>query len=96
MPTTVAQNDPKDKAYKDLLLELMHLKQTDYDSFMQKLYEAVSGEFKDALHNNDPVTEKAKALNTMIQYFKGREEYEKCAELKKMADSLNAEVVKKQ
>jgi hypothetical protein len=77
MPTEIAPNDQKDKAYKDLLLELMHLKQTDYDSFMQKLYEAVSGEFKDALHNNDPVTEKAKALITMIQYFQGREEYEK-------------------
>ena len=81
----------EDSAYQDLLLELMTLKKTDYDKFMAKLYEAVSGEFKDALHNNDPIDKKEKALNTMIQYFQDREEYEKCAELKKMADSLNAE-----
>lgn len=81
---------PENKEYNDLLLELMRLKKTDYDKFMRKMYEAVSGEFKDALHNNDPIDTKAKALNTMIQYFQDREEYEKCAVLKKMADSLNA------
>lgn len=80
----------KDKAYQDLLLELIELKTQDYDKFMDKLYEAVSGEFKDALHNDDPVSAKSKVLNTMIQYFQAKEEYEKCAELKKMADSLNA------
>lgn len=81
--------------YQELLLELMGLKSTDYDKFMEKLYEAVSGEFKDALHSNDPVSEKTKALNTMIQYFSDREEYEKCANLKKMVDSLDAEPIKK-
>ena len=79
----------ENKEYNDLLLELMHLKQTDYDKFMRKLYEAVSREFKDALHNNDPLTEKERVLDTIIKYFEEREEYEKCANLKKMADSLH-------
>lgn len=87
--------DGNKKAYQDMLAELMSLKSTDYDMFMAKLYEAVSGEFRDALHNDDPITEKTKALDAMIQYFSNREEYEKCAELKKMADSLDAEPVKK-
>jgi len=80
----------RNKEYDDLLLELMHLKRTDYDRFMRKLYDAISGEFKGALNNTDSTSDKEKALSTMIQYFQDREEYEKCAILKKMADSLNA------
>lgn len=80
--------DLNKRTHHELLMELFNLKGKDYDKFMHKLYEALTGEARDALQSPDPVSEKKKALWTMIQYFQNQEEYEKCAELKKMADSL--------
>jgi hypothetical protein len=82
--------DLKKQSYHELLLELLELKAKDYDKFMDKLYEALTGEARDALYSQDPASEKKKALWTMIQYFQDKEEFEKCAELKKMADSLQS------
>ncbi|HII95366.1 MAG TPA: hypothetical protein HA367_06505 [Candidatus Methanofastidiosum sp.] len=76
------------KSYHDLLVELITLKQKDYDQFMERLYETLSGEYKDVINSADPVDEKRKALSTMIAFFQAKEEYEKCAQLKKMIDSL--------
>lgn len=75
--------------YHQILLELIKLRETNYDLFMEKLYEALSGEFRDVVNDGSPLEEKSQALNTMIQYFSEREEYEKCADLKKMIDRLS-------
>ena len=85
--------NPHDKkTYQDLLLELMHLRKEDYGKFMDKLYEALIGEFKDAVKEGDgkTVTEKKNALDIMIKHFQDTEEYEKCAQLKKISESLTA------
>lgn len=74
--------------YHDLLIELMELKNKDYGQFMEKLYEAMFGEFKDVISDKEPVIEKKKALDTMMLHFQGKEEYEKCAKIKELADSL--------
>lgn len=75
-------------SYSQILLDLIHLKQTDYDAFMNRLYEALTGEFKDVIHDSSPVSEKAQAIRTMIKHFEKSEEFEKCAELKKLVDSI--------
>ena len=81
------END--NQRYRQILFELMHLKEKDYDAFMDKLYTALSGEFRSMVHDTSPIEEKLKALWSMIHHFEGKEEYEKCAELKKMTDELN-------
>lgn len=75
--------------YSQILLELVHLRQTDYDGFMNRLYEAITGEFKEVLHDQTPVEEKSQAIWTMIKHFEKTEEFEKCADLKKLADELD-------
>jgi len=75
--------------YTKILLDLIHLRQTDYDAFMNRLYEALTGEFKDVIHDSSPGEDKTPAIWTMIKHFEKNEEFEKCADLKKLADELN-------
>lgn len=83
--TNTMQDVPK---YQAALVNLVKLRYTDYDAFMERLYEALRGEFKEVIHDLTPVEGKHQALATMIDYFQTKEEYEKCAELKKIKDSL--------
>jgi hypothetical protein len=53
------------------------------------LYEALTGEFKDVIHDSSPVEDKTQAIWTMIKHFEKNEEFEKCADLKKLADELD-------
>ena len=55
--------------YSRILLDLIHLRQTDYDAFMNRLYEALTGEFKDALYDTSPIEEKSQAVWSMIKHF---------------------------
>ena len=80
--------DTKKPTYHDLLIELINLKRQDYGKFMEKLYEAITGEYVDVLKDSEPIGEKQKAMAAMIQYFQEKEEYEKCAKLKQLADTL--------
>lgn len=75
--------------YTKILLDLIHLRQTDYSAFMNRLYEALTGEFKDVIHDKSPVEDKTQAIWTMIKHFEKNEEFEKCADLKKLADELD-------
>lgn len=75
--------------YTKILLDLIHLRQTDYSAFMNRLYEALTGEFKDVIHDSSPVEDKTQAIWTMIKHFEKNEEFEKCADLKKLADELD-------
>jgi hypothetical protein len=75
--------------YSKILLDLIYLRDTDYDAFMNRLYEALTGEFKDVIHDKSPVEEKTQAIWTMINHFTNTEEYEKCAELKKLVNTLS-------
>lgn len=78
-------NVPK---YQSTLVDLVKLRYTDYDAFMQRLYEALRGDHKDAINDATPAENKKQALETMIQYFSGKEEYEKCAELQVLYNQL--------
>lgn len=77
--------------YSKTLLDLVHLRQTDYDAFMDRLYEALTGEFKEVINDRTPVEEKSQAIWTMIKHFEKNEEFEKCADLKKLSDQLNSQ-----
>jgi hypothetical protein len=83
------QQHPNDSSkYSKIMLELVHLRQTDYDAFMDKLYEALTGEFRGAVHDAAPQEEKNQAIWTMIDHFKRTEQYEKCANLKSLAAEM--------
>ncbi|MFA7157029.1 MAG: hypothetical protein WC123_04980 [Bacilli bacterium] len=79
----------KDK-YNDLIIELINLREQDYNKFMDKLYEAITGEFKSILNDDSSIAKKINSLNTMIFHFEDKEEYEKCAKIKELVDSLDA------
>lgn len=83
------QHNEDSAKYSKIMLELVHLRQTDYDGFMDKLYDALTGEFRRAIHDAAPAEEKHQAIWTMIDHFKRTEQYEKCANLKKLAEELN-------
>lgn len=78
----------KTRTYNDILLELIRLRETDYDGFMDRLYEALAGEFRDVVHDGTPMDEKKQAIWTMILHFEKKEQYEKCADLKKLSEEL--------
>jgi hypothetical protein len=74
--------------YSQAILDLVKLRQTDYDAFMEKLYELLTGDLKTAIYDSAPVQEKTDAISTMMDYFSQRDEFEKCAELKKLKEDL--------
>jgi len=81
--------------YSRILLDLIHLRQTDYDAFMDRLYEALTGEFKDALYDTSPIEEKSQAVWSMIKHFEKQEEFEKCASLKKIIEEIDIKPINK-
>jgi hypothetical protein len=74
--------------YHTILLELIKLRDTDYDGFMNKLYEALNGRFRNAINDTAPAGEKRQAIWSMIEHFSAKEEYEKCADLKRLVEEL--------
>jgi hypothetical protein len=72
----------------NVILELVNLRQTDYDAFMEKLYELLTGELKQAVYDATPIDEKTEAIWTMIQYFSDKDDFEKCIALKKIKEDL--------
>ena len=74
----------KDLKTSQMLAELVSLRHTDFDAFMNLLYDALQKELSGAIFDQTPLTEKQEALNSMIQYFQDKEEYEKCAVLRDM------------
>ena len=90
-------SDTTNTGYHNFMLELINLQSADYDKFLDKLYEGLTGEFAGAiqsdvmLNNGDPdqnTDAKIRALDRMIKHFEGKEEYEKCAKIKVMIEEL--------
>ena len=68
--------------YHEILLELLQLREKNYDLFLDKLYEAITGEFKEVFLeelNNDK--DYKEILDSMIHHFEVKEEFEKCQKL---------------
>jgi hypothetical protein len=85
----------KELRYHEILMELIVLREQNYELFMEKLYEALSGEFRGMVHDTSPIEEKLQALDSIRVHFQAREEYEKCAEIKKMFEELQPRSVKR-
>lgn len=74
----------------ELLYELLQLRDTDYDKFMYKLYEAMTTEFLDVVKSKVfDVNESEIVLKNMIKYFESKEEYEKCDVLLHLLNQKN-------
>ena len=76
--------------YTKILMDLVTLRETDYDAFMERLYEALTGEFRNAIYDGDPIEEKCKALNTLLEYFKEQDAFEKCAVIKSLIKEIES------
>ena len=67
------------KKYHLILTEILQLRDKDYDMFMDKLYEATTGELLymtiEMLNESEQHRD---TLRSMIAYFERKEEYEKC------------------
>lgn len=65
--------------YHQILLELLHLRETDYDLFVDKLYDAITNEFS-KYFKEELVKDKdhRETLKIMIDHYEKREEYERC------------------
>lgn len=67
------------KKHHEILMELLNLRETNYDLFIDKLYDAITDDFskyfkeeliKDKDHQD--------TLKIMIDHYEKKEEYEKC------------------
>ena len=67
------------KKHHEILMELLTLRETNYDLFIDKLYDAITKDFakyfkeeliKDKEHQD--------TLKIMIEHYEKKEEYEKC------------------
>jgi len=64
------------------------LKEGSKETMMNMIYNAViNGEDK-AIAANTPPNEKIQALNNILDFFIGIEEYEKCSNIKKIIDKI--------
>jgi len=67
------------KKHHEILMELLNLRETNYDLFIDKLYDAITDDFskyfkeeliKDKDHQD--------TLKIMIDHYEKKEEYERC------------------
>ena len=65
------------------------LQESSRETMMEMIYEAVVNNKHGALKHNSPNTSKIEGLNTILNFFKEREEYEKCHEIKKIIEKYS-------
>ena len=67
------------KKHHQVLLELLELREKDYDLFVDKLYDAITNEFS-KYFKEELIKDKdhQQTLKIMIDHYEKKEEYEKC------------------
>ena len=65
------------------------LQQTSTESMMEIIYDAVVNKKHKALNNNTTISDKIDGLTLVLDFFKNREDYEKCLEIKKVIDEYS-------
>ena len=83
------------QGYHDFMLELINLREADYEKFLDRLYDGLVGEYAESIVAEPAMGDtngKIEALNRMIKHFEKKEEYEKCARLRDMAQLLESKV----
>ena len=66
-----------------VMLGLISLRSTDNNAFMEKLYTAVTVDYRESLLKSD-LTEIQSSFGFLLNYFEKKEDYEKCAQLYKL------------
>ena len=56
---------------------------------MELIYSSIIKDKMGALNHDAPVEDKIEGVQNVLNFFKEREEYEKCKELKKIIDKLS-------
>ena len=64
------------------------LKVSSREYMMEIIYNSIVKEKMGALKHEAPLEDKIEGVQTVLNFFKEREEYEKCIELKKIIDKL--------
>lgn len=65
------------------------LQESSKETMMEMIYDAIIHKKHGALNGDSPIDAKIDALNLILNFFKNREEYEKCSEIKKIIDEYN-------
>lgn len=58
------------------------------DTMMEMVYETIMINVDDAIKSDTPVSEKLKALYSVLKHFENIEEYEKCGNIKKIIEDI--------
>jgi hypothetical protein len=66
------------------------LHESSREDMMELIYSSIVKDKMGALKHGAPVEDKIEGVQSVLNFFKEREEYEKCVELKKILDKLNA------
>jgi hypothetical protein len=65
------------------------LQESSKETMMEMIYDAIVNKKHGALNNSESLSDKINGLNAILTFFKNREEYEKCFEIKKIIDKYN-------
>lgn len=65
------------------------LHESSKEDMMELIYSSIIKDKMGALNHNAPVEDKIEGVQNVLNFFKEREEYEKCKELKKIIDKLS-------
>jgi hypothetical protein len=79
----------KDKKQPKIII--IGLGEFEYDEFMELFYNLVVSHSDDILIYDENPKSKIEKLNHLLKFFEEREEYEKCAKIKKLQELLNLE-----
>lgn len=64
------------------------LHESSKEEMMELIYDSIINQKMGALKHDAPVSDKIEGVQRILNFFKEREEYEKCLELKKIIDKL--------
>jgi hypothetical protein len=65
------------------------LHESSREDLMELIYDSIVNHKMGALQHDAPISEKIEGIQNVLNFFKEREEYEKCGELKKIIDELS-------
>jgi hypothetical protein len=78
--------DEYDNKETDFIKKLQNASKED---MMEIIYKSIIEKSMGALNHDAPASVKIEGVQIVLDFFKDREEYEKCTELKKIIDKLS-------
>jgi CRISPR/Cas system CMR-associated protein Cmr3 (group 5 of RAMP superfamily) len=78
----------KDKKQPKIII--FGLGEYEYDEFMELFYNLIISHPEDILNHSETPKSKIEKLNHLLKFFEESEQYEKCAEIKKLQELINS------